>query len=141
MTASLPSALLTATAIKSRPRLKRAKMQEQQLHKAVYELLSAILTPETFATTFPAGGGGAVRGAILKSIGLKAGVPDWLIVHEGHAHFIELKAPNGVLSKEQVLCHADINRACGNVTVARSLNDVVEALTRWRIPTRIAKHA
>lgn len=139
MTASLPSALLTATAIKSRPRLKRAKMQEQQLHKAVYELLSAILTPETFATTFPAGGGGRVRGAVLKSMGLKAGVPDWLIVHGGKAYFIELKAPEGSLSKEQIYCFPKLEAAGASIMVCRSLNDVTAALAIWNIPTRIAR--
>lgn len=118
---------------------KRARMQEQALHKSVAQLFAAILTPATFATTFPAGGGGRVRGAILKSMGLRAGVPDWLLVHDGRAYFIELKGPEGTVSKDQTACHLDLEDAGSKVYVCRSLNDVVAALERWGIPTRVAK--
>ena len=116
-------------------------MTESALHRAVAQYLSAVLLPPAWFTTFPAGGGGKVRGGQLKARGLRAGVPDILIVYEGIARFIELKSDKGRLSPEQKQCH-DMLRAAGAwVSVCRSLDHVELALRAWEIPTRVAKGA
>lgn len=109
---------------------------EAALHRAVMAYLAAVLTPDTFATTFPAGGGGKVRGAILKASGLAAGVPDIILVNDGRALWIELKAPKGKLSEAQGETHARLWNAGSPVVIARSLDDVRSALRSWSIPTR-----
>lgn len=109
---------------------------EQVLHRAVADYLAVSLTDETFFTTFPAGGGGRIRGAILKSLGLASGVPDLLLIHAGRACWIELKAKGGRLSEAQGECHVRLMAAESPVVIARSIDDVEKALQGWSIPLR-----
>lgn len=113
-----------------------SKVTEAQLHASVAGYLNAILAPEVFWTTFPAGGGGRFRGAMLKRAGLRPGVPDILIIHGGFTYGIELKTATGALSLEQKGCHMDLAIAGANVSVCRSLDDVAYFLKTWGIPTR-----
>jgi hypothetical protein len=53
---------------------------EHSLHWHVAGFLDKHLAAPAWWTTFPAGGGGEMRGKILKSLGLKSGVPDILII-------------------------------------------------------------
>jgi hypothetical protein len=111
-------------------------MTEAALHKSVAQYLALALGPHTWWTTFPLGGGGFVRGAKLKASGAKKGTPDVLIVHEGRARWIELKAAKGRVSPAQKeTAHALIN-AGSDVFVARSLDDVTHALVVWAIPVK-----
>jgi hypothetical protein len=112
---------------------------EQSLQTAVAAYLGWSLSPRSFFTAIGHGGGGRLRGAILKGMGLKAGVPDILIIHGGRCCFLELKAKAGSLSAEQRLVHAVIVSAGASVAVARSLEDVKAALDVWGIPTRTEK--
>ena len=110
---------------------------EQQLQQAVARYLDVALPGEVWWTTIPAGGGGKVRGAILKGLGYKAGTPDILIVYEGRAYWMELKAPDGVLSTAQMWCFKVLcNAGCWRPHIVRSLVDVERALDSWRIPHR-----
>jgi hypothetical protein len=108
---------------------------ELLLHKAVAAYLNAVLPTTVWWTTFPAGGGGAIRGATLKAQGLKAGVPDLLIIHQGRAHWIELKAPKGVSSDTQIDTAGRLEWAGCRTTLCRSIDEVREALKYWSIPT------
>jgi hypothetical protein len=112
---------------------------EAQLHKAAADYLDRILPPKSWWTTIPAGGGGVIRGAILKRLGYQAGTPDLLICFAGKAHFIELKAKQGRLSAEQVGQMEALNEASVPVEVCRSITDIGLALSRWQIPTREAE--
>lgn len=56
--------------------------REGSLHWHAARLLDNFLPcPPCYWTTFPAGGGGENRGMVLKSLGLKSGVPDLLIIY------------------------------------------------------------
>ena len=111
---------------------------EAQIHTAVEEYLSRALTPNVRWTTFPAGGGGRVRGAKLKASGLRAGWPDLQFVHPktGVLHTIELKASNGYMSDEQ----GDvINALCVSYAPsagARSVVAVDRLLREWGFPMK-----
>lgn len=111
-------------------------MREFKLHCAVAEYLDLILGRGVWWTTFPAGGGGKARGGRLKSMGLKAGVPDILIIHDGRPLWIELKTPKGRISDVQILTHGDIVNAGGEVVVCRSVEQVEDALRDWSVPLR-----
>lgn len=116
-------------------------MTERDLHRAVADYLSVALQPPTWWTTI---GHGAFlgearlkRGAQMKRAGLKAGVPDILIVHEGRAYWIELKARKGRLSEAQeATVDALAAAGCAGVCLARNIADVAHALAAWGIPTR-----
>lgn len=111
-------------------------MREIQIHKAVAEYLLLALQPPTFWTTFPAGGGGMVRGRQLKGMGLKAGLPDLIIIHEGKLFGIELKAPKKYPSPEQRAVHKELRNAGCEVFIARSVMEVALALETWAIPLK-----
>ncbi len=117
-------------------RKNRRDNPEARLHKAAADYLDRILPPKCWWSTIPAGGGGLIRGAILKRLGYAAGTPDLLICFAGKAHFIELKAKKGRLSAEQVGQHEALNEANVPVEVCRSITDIGGALSRWQIPTR-----
>ncbi len=74
---------------------------EQSLQRQVATYLGWALKPPAWYSSIPAGGGGEMRGRIIKGTGYKSGTPDILIIAEGRAHFIELKSPRGVLSEAQ----------------------------------------
>lgn len=103
-------------------------MTEAQLHKAVAKFLAAALPPEVAWTTFPAGGGGKVRGAQLKERGLRAGWPDIQLIVGGSFVGIELKTPRGKIEPHQDECHAAIRKAGGYVFTCRSMEGVAAVL-------------
>jgi hypothetical protein len=106
-------------------------MKEADLHRQVCDYLGLALLPPAWFTTFPADGA-TRRGRI----GLKRGVPDILIVHEGRAYWIELKAARGRVSNEQQLTMCAIEAAGARAYVCRSLDDVIIGLRCWWIPIR-----
>jgi hypothetical protein len=77
-----------------------------------------------------------MRGAILKGMGLKAGVPDLLLIRAIRPCFIELKSAKGSLSPAQKAVHDSIRRAGGWVAVAHSADEVLGILKAWEFPTR-----
>ena len=111
------------------------KAPERLLHKAVAAYLQLVLPLRSFWTTFPAGGGGAIRGATLKAQGLKPGVPDVLIVYAGLAYWLELKAVKGKTSPQQDATIALLEHAGSPTAICRSIDDVRDALKQWGIPT------
>lgn len=116
--------------------LKRPRMTELELHKSIAGYLDAVLTNDAWWSTIGHGGGGKTRGAILKGMGLKPGVPDILILSNSTAFWIELKTETGRLSPSQIECHADLADAGFRVATCRSIDDVRNTLRGWNIPIR-----
>jgi len=75
----------------------------------------------------------------LKAEGVKAGVPDICIIHDGMAYFLEVKKPKtgdsakGQLSKNQKVMIEKIRQAGGEVAVVYSVADVIEQCIEWQI--------
>lgn len=112
--------------------------REEDLHRAVADF-AALACPkggEVAFTTFPAGGGGKVRGAILKAMGLRAGWPDTQLMWRGRAFFVELKTKDGVLSQAQKDCIADLARAGCPCGVARSAEQWEEIVRGFGVPLK-----
>lgn len=109
---------------------------EETLHRAAAVFLTHALPWDAWWTTIPAGGGGRVRGAKLKGMGYQPGTPDLLIVYEGRALWIELKSRTGRLSDHQTECHALLDQAGSEITVARCIEDIETALRKWNVPLR-----
>jgi hypothetical protein len=106
---------------------------EEALHNAVADYLTVAIKAPDWWTTFPSGGGGKVRGGKLKRAGLKAGVPDILIIKgdEGTAHWIELKAKGGTLSDAQKETWPLLTQANCGWQLCRSTEEVQRALEWW----------
>lgn len=115
-------------------------MTEADIHRAVAVYLQTVLDPrQVWWSTFPSGGGGQIRGALLKSMGLKAGVPDILVIPARKpAHWIELKAEGKYLEPHQRALHASLEGLGCKVSVCRSIDDVRETFAEWGIPTKEA---
>jgi hypothetical protein len=113
-------------------------VSEAQFHNTAASFLNAVLDPHVFWTTVGHGGFPLhpKTASRLKRAGVKAGVPDVLIVSKGHAYFLELKTPKGTLSTAQKACHADLVIAGTAAKVCRSLDDIQAALAEWQIPLR-----
>lgn len=119
---------------------------EQALQIAVAAYLRLALKPPTIWTAFPAGGGGRVRGGILKAMGLKAGWPDLLVLHVEENETsgisralpivcaIELKAAKGTQSAEQKSVMAAFHAIGAGYAVARRVEDVEIILRQNDIP-------
>lgn len=108
-------------------------MSELAFHRAAAAYLTVVLRPPTWWTTIPAGWGrlGKAMAGQLKACGLKAGVPDILIVNRGLCHWLELKSASGRLSEAQILTRGALERAGCYWGSARSIDDVEANLRLW----------
>lgn len=121
------------------------KRPEQQLQIAVAQYLGVALRAPTIWTAFPAGGGGRTRGAFLKTMGLQAGWPDILVMHQYDnlpdsfhgwtcVAGIELKAAKGDQSPAQKKIALKFAKVGAFYHVCRSLHDVEFFLRRAGVP-------
>ena len=111
------------------------KRPEAKFQRVVTNYLAVILPKTVWFSAIGHGGGGVIRGAQLKAAGVRAGVPDIMLIHEGRVYFCELKTGYTRVSQDQKDCHAAILAAGGKVEVCRHLDEVTDCLKRWGIPT------
>lgn len=111
---------------------------EQDLQQLVAGYLRMSLpTNLWFHVPNSSGNRGARLGGILKSLGVRAGVPDLVFVlNDGKAAFIELKAGKGSLSTEQRVFRADCERLGVPYAVCKSLEEVQGTLQGWGLILR-----
>jgi hypothetical protein len=116
---------------------------EQQLQIAVADYLRLALWPPAVWSAIGHGGGGKVRGAILKAMGLRAGMPDVVIILPYRTERpipvvigLELKAKAGRQSPEQKAVEKDWNACGGFYHVCRSVDEVEGFLRRTGVPLR-----
>ena len=116
---------------------------EQVLQIQVARYLEVTLRPPTWWSAVGHGGGGLIRGALLKRMGVKKGVPDLLVIHPVASAGselgcwlvgIELKAPKGRQSPEQVAVQRAFEQAGGFYAVARSVDEVEDILRGVGVP-------
>jgi hypothetical protein len=112
----------------------RRARPEQQLQKAVLDHLRWRAVPGTFAF-HPATGGARspIEARILKTQGVVAGVPDVIILHDGKAYGLELKATGGQLSPAQRECHERMRAAGAEVATAVGIDTALSQLAEWRL--------
>jgi hypothetical protein len=107
---------------------------EDAIQRAVFQHLRARAERGVFAF-HPANGGyrKPVEAAIMKGLGVVAGVPDVIVIHEGRVYGLELKAPGGRASAAQLETLAAMEAAGAYTCVAEGLDRALEVLERWRI--------
>lgn len=66
-----------------------------------------------------------------KKLGVKAGVPDVVIIQGGRHYYIELKTPNGALSDSQKKFKEMCEYQLIPWAICRSLDDVIRTLKYW----------
>lgn len=107
---------------------------EMALHKACAQLLDIRQKQGGFFwTTIGHGGGGKVRGAQLKAMGMKPGVADILICKAGLMLWIELKSHTGALSEEQQVFRLKVLGLDHYYDVIRSVDELAYNLSLYGI--------
>jgi hypothetical protein len=111
---------------------RRRARPEQEIQKALFQHL-AVRAASTVFAFHPANGGGRsrVEGAILKGMGVKAGVPDIIAIKNGQCYALELKASGGRLTPVQRDAHAALVAAGATVAVAYGIDDALARLEAW----------
>lgn len=110
-------------------------LPEDDVHVAVVEHLRARCRPGIH-WHHPATGEVRDPGTArkLQRFGVKAGLPDLLLLIEGRLHGLELKRERGGrVSPDQVAMHAELLEAGAVVAVARGLDQALSTLTAWGV--------
>ena len=121
-----------------------ARRPEQALQRAIAQFLMMALPPEIVWSAIGHGGGGKIRGAILKAMGLRAGLGDIVIFYRerdvqpprSSTLWLELKSDRGRQSPEQITFMNEVQQLGHYYRLCRSINDVSETLRHYGVPTR-----
>src|SRR5262249_2251000 len=110
---------------------------EQQLQKTILAHLSRRGMPGLWYCHIPNGGyRGAIEAAIFKSLGVVAGAPDLLLIFNGRAYGLELKAAKGRLSPTQIRTQEQMRQAGAIVETATGIDEALSWLTLWGLIKR-----
>jgi hypothetical protein len=107
---------------------------EQAIQRAVFDHLRARAVPDCFY--FHVGNGGyrkPIEAAIMKGLGVKAGVPDVVAIHKGRVFGLELKAEGGRATPKQLEAIAAMEKAGAYCCIAEGLDRALAVLENWGI--------
>ena len=113
-------------------------MTENQLQRQIVNYLESVLPKTHRAFAVPNASRRTAGGRASNAVpGLRPGVPDLMIVGQGRAFMMEVKAPKGKLSDAQnEWAMWATNAGMVPWALVRSVDDVRTCLTVWGIPTR-----
>jgi hypothetical protein len=112
----------------------RRRRPEDAIQRVLLQHLRLRAPRDCFFTHFPAGGvRSPIEAGILKGLGVRAGVPDLLILHEGRLHCLELKADGRKPTALQEETQAALRRAGAVVTTAVGLDAALKQLETWNL--------
>ena len=113
------------------------KRPEEQIQRAVVSHLKARSMPGVFFF-HPANGGRRTKAeaGIFKALGVRAGVPDLIVVYRAQIFGLELKADSGRLTPIQRQALNDMEVAGARTAVARSLDEALVTLECWGVLRR-----
>ena len=108
------------------------RFPESAIQRAVFEHIRRRGVPGMFAF-HPANGGyrRPVDAKILKGLGVRAGVPDIIAIHNGRCFAMEIKAPGGRATDKQLECLAALREAGAFTCIAEGLDRALAALSAW----------
>jgi hypothetical protein len=107
---------------------------EQQIQRAIIDHLKWRGVPGVFAFAVPNGGWrSTVEAAIFKSLGVVAGIPDVLILHDGCCYALEIKSDRGRLTDVQRDAHGRMREAGACVAVVHGIDAALAQLAEWRL--------
>jgi hypothetical protein len=110
----------------------RRHRPEAAIQRAVFQHLRERGVPGLFAF-HPANGGyrKPTEAAILKGLGVTAGVPDVIAIHEGRCYAMELKAEGGRPTPKQLEAIAAMEAAGAYICIAEGLDRALAVLEAW----------
>jgi len=117
----------------------RRHRSEDSIQSAVCQHLWTRASPGLVWWAVPNGGKrNRVEAAILKGLGVRAGVCDLIAVHEGRAFGLELKAKGGRPTEAQLQFIDDFRSAGGHAVVARGLDQALRTLEACKLLRGVA---
>lgn len=118
--------------LKFRPRKAPAPL-ESTTQAQIAAWLKVVLPAGWRSSAVPSGGGGRIRGAQLKRMGLVRGLPDLILLESGGAWFgLEVKRPGA--AKNTSDAQDDwIDWAGGRIAVVTSIEEAKAHLVRWGV--------
>jgi hypothetical protein len=93
---------------------------EDAIQRAIFQHFKARKAP-----------GKPIEAAIMKGLGVTAGVPDIIAIRGGHAYGLELKADGGMPSQKQIEAMAAMEQAGATVALAIGLDAAITQLEGW----------
>lgn len=118
---------------------------EARLQRAVASYLSLVLPDKVMWSAIGHGGGGKIRGAQLKAMGLRRGLADfyiaWYTINGQQTLWIELKSKDGRQSDEQKQFQTCVTNIGHSYHVCRSIDNVVNAIILCGVPTKARRAA
>jgi VRR-NUC domain len=109
----------------------RRNQPEAILQRSLVEHLRWCARGDVWWTHIPNGGSRSpIEAAIFKSLGVRPGSPDLLIIRAGAPLFLELKALGRKLSPVQTECHDALRRAGAQIEVADNIDAALAFLAR-----------
>ncbi len=123
------------------------KRPEQLAHKAIADHLRVRAVPDVLWWHTPnnifAGGkrnrkGNAIQASIMKGLGMRAGVSDFILIHGGRVFALELKTEGGRPTEAQLQFLSDLERAGGFGCVAEGLDRALKVLEGWQLLRGVA---
>ena len=107
---------------------------EQAIHLAICAHIRARAYPSVLWWHTPnEGKRGRVNSAMLKRMGMRAGVSDLIFVHRGKVYALELKAPGNYPTAAQHEFMADIDKAGGYHAWTNDLDLALRVLESWKL--------
>lgn len=112
--------------------MSRRKNPEQTIHLAVAQHLRTRGVPGVVWWHTPNGGQrGKAAGGILKAMGMRAGVSDFIFVHADRIYALELKAEGGRATEAQLQFLSEIDRAGAFTALPTGLDAALATLEAW----------
>lgn len=112
----------------------RRQRPEQAMQRAVFQHLKMRAAPMVFAFHVPNGGYRKPKeAAIMKGLGVVAGVPDVMVIYRGSIYALELKAEGRRPTAKQLEAVDNIRNAGGFAVVAEGLDRALKCLETWGI--------
>jgi hypothetical protein len=79
--------------------------------------------------------GHPLQALVFKRMGVRSGVSDIIAVHNGRIYALELKAPGGKVSENQLAFIADMEQAGAFTCVCEGLDRALRVLETWGLLT------
>lgn len=111
---------------------RRSNRQEDRIQRAVFDHLRSRAHADVFAFHVPNGGKRKpIEAAILKGLGVTAGVPDIIAIHKGKCYAMELKSKDGRPSTRQLETIERLNKAGAFTAICYELDPALRVLEAW----------
>ena len=113
-------------------RSRHRQRPEAAIQRAVFQHLRARGAPGLVAFHVPNGGyRRPAEAAIMKGLGVVAGVPDVIAIHQGRCFALELKAEGGRTTDNQLATIAALREAGAFTAITEGLDRALAVLEGW----------